>query len=147
MIRQSEEIVSKSKNIVELMPDIVHFIKCISNGSRSFKENNKEFSGVSILDPIRIKLISSDVSRCLISSKNLNKKNTNEEGTITFEKIMLARMQSIMSHHCGNHKHCRSENCQHKDVKLAERETRGFLHDKNEFPFNTKISFNENAPK
>ena len=61
------------------MPNVGHFIKLISNGFYSFKENDREFYGVSLLDPIRIKCVSSDVSRNLNSCNNLDKKNTKKK--------------------------------------------------------------------
>ena len=98
---------------------------------------------MSLLFPIRIKCISSDVSRHSISCKNLDEKNKNEAGMITFEKITLARMQSIAPHHCGNHNHCRLEYCQHKDIEFTKIATCRLLHDKNESLFNAKISIDE----
>ena len=56
------------------MSDVGHFMKYILNGFCSFKENNKDISGSNLLDPIRIKCISSDVSRHLNSCNNVDKK-------------------------------------------------------------------------
>ena len=68
------------------MPEIGHFIECISNGFSSFKEINKEFSCVSLSDPIRIKRIPSDVSLQPRSCKNLDKNHVSESDMIAFKK-------------------------------------------------------------
>ena len=73
------------QSIAVLIPDISYFITCVSNGFYSFKENHKEFSSVSLLDPIRTKRIFSDLSWYLNSCTNLDKINTNEEDTIALK--------------------------------------------------------------
>ena len=86
MYRKSDSIGSTSKNTSELIPEIRHFIECISNVFYSFKENNKEFSCVSLSIPIRIKRIPSVVSLESRSYKNLDKNNMSESDMITFKK-------------------------------------------------------------
>ena len=55
------------KDLAKPVPDIGHFIKCISNAFYKFKSENKAFDGVGMLQPLRIKSISSDISRHLRS--------------------------------------------------------------------------------
>ena len=57
----------------DTIPDIGHFIKCISNGFYTFKTKKKQFGGDGLLDPGRICSISSDVSRHLRSYSNEKK--------------------------------------------------------------------------
>ena len=47
------------------VPDIGHFIKCISNGFYKLRTTNKEVSGVGLLEPLRIRSMSADVSQHL----------------------------------------------------------------------------------
>ena len=74
--KQAELIGDAAKNVADQIPDIGHFIKCISNGFYTFKMKNKQFGGVGLLDPSRIRSISSDVSRHLRSYSNEKKGNT-----------------------------------------------------------------------
>ena len=53
------------KGSAKPVPDIGHFIKCISNAFYKFKTENKEYDGVGMLQPLRIKSMSSDISRHL----------------------------------------------------------------------------------
>ena len=61
--RQVELLGECVKNIAEHIPDIGHLVKCISNGFYTFKDKNKIYGGVNMLDVLRIKSISADVSR------------------------------------------------------------------------------------
>ena len=113
--RQAEIIGNEAKNIAEQIPDIGHFIKCISNGFYTIKTKNKEFSGVGLLEPQRIRSISADVSRHLrdyhrvSSNGNLNAQSINDQ-----KLVYLARISSIVPHHCGNHEYCNKKHCQYK---------------------------------
>ena len=62
-----------SKTMVGHTLDIGHLIKCISNGFYKFKTDNSEYGGKFVLNPLRIKAISADVSRHLCSF-NLRRK-------------------------------------------------------------------------
>ena len=55
--------------IVEHIPDIGHFIKTISDSFYKLKSQNSEYIGVALLNPVRIKIIASDVSCHLRSFK------------------------------------------------------------------------------
>ena len=72
--RQLEMLGSNDAEKDKLMPDIGHFIKSISNGFHSFKDKKSEFSGVSLLDPNRVRSTSSDVSRHLKDYHKIDKK-------------------------------------------------------------------------
>jgi hypothetical protein len=49
-------------DMAEYVPDIGHFIKCISNALFKLSGQNSELRGVSLLEATRIKAISSDIT-------------------------------------------------------------------------------------
>ena len=63
--KQTEIISEAANNKGKYIPGIVHFVKCISNGFYKQTNENKECSGVGLLDLQRIRYILSDISRDL----------------------------------------------------------------------------------
>ena len=117
--KQCELLGDLVKGIATHIPDIGHFIKTISNGFYKFKTKNKEYSGVGLLVPIRIKTISSDVSRHLRNYRdNMIKPNSIR----SFErKKCLDNIDSIIHHHCGNHDFCSLGWCKYKQIVYEEK--------------------------
>ena len=128
--RQCEIIGPSAANLAKLMPDVEHFIKCISNGFYSFKEKHKEYSGVNLLDPNSIRSISSDVSRHLKTYYAIDKKLLKKEEIMPLKIRYLKRINSIIPHHCGNHMNCTISHCKYKSLELAERITCGIVDEK-----------------
>ena len=62
-INKQAEIVPEFANKAEHIPDIGHFIKCISTGLFKLAKENSELRGVHLLEAARIKTICADVSR------------------------------------------------------------------------------------
>jgi hypothetical protein len=59
-------IIGEAANWIAVqVPDIGHFIKCISNGLYSLKERDRTLGGTGLLEPCRICLISSDICKHL----------------------------------------------------------------------------------
>ena len=107
------------------VPDIGHFIKCISNGFYKLRTTNKEVSGVGLLEPNRIRSMSADVSRHLREYKlekqsveitNIGKEEK-EELIKNQRKECLQRIDSIAHHHCGNHQYCTKSHCKYKEIE------------------------------
>ena len=128
--KQAEMIGETVKGIAEQIPDIGHFIKCISNGFYTFKTKNRQFRGVGLLDPNRIRSISADVSRHLRCYSNFTReiiKNSNctiEQKSEEINKARdqcLQRIDSIVHHHCGNHTFCDKAHCVYKQIEFEVR--------------------------
>ena len=117
--KQGELLGDFVKGIATHIPDIGHFIKTISNGFYKFKTAHKEYSGVGLLEPIRIKTISSDISRHLRNYRdNMNKPNSIR----SFERTKcLDNIDSIIHHHCGNHDFCSLGWCKYKQIIYEEK--------------------------
>ena len=105
--RQAAIIGKEAENIAEQIPYIGHFIKCISNGFYTIRIKNKEFSGVGVLEPQRIRSISADVSRYLTDYYRARTDiNRNTEEIDKLKSVYLTCIDSIIYHHCGNHQLC-----------------------------------------
>ena len=113
--RQCELLGELVRGIAEHIPDIGHFIKTISNGFYKYKTDFKEYSGVGCLTPVRIKTISSDISRHLRMYKiDRDKPNAIPE---VEKKKCLDNLESVVHHHCGNHKLCSLDWCKYKQIE------------------------------
>ena len=117
--RQVELLGECVKNIAEHIPDIGHLIKCISNGFYTFKEKNKIYGGVNMLDVLRIKSISADVSRHI---REFHKEKNYTGADVDAERVKcLKRLKSICHHHCGNHEFCEESHCAYVSISITEK--------------------------
>ena len=110
--RQAEIIGKEAQNIAEQIPDIGHFIKCISNGFHTIRRKNKEFSGVGLLELKRIRSIFTDVSRHLRDYHHVRTNGNLNAKTINNQKVVhLGYISSVVPHHEGNHIFCTKNHC------------------------------------
>ena len=124
---QNEIIGCAADRVAEHIPDIGHFIKCVSNGFYKLKEKNKEFSGVGLLDVSRIKAVSADVSRHLreynIVRKSISNSNESHElkkdNTKVGRNTCLSRIDLIIYHHCDNHEFCDRHHYKYKSIDFV----------------------------
>ena len=87
--RQLETTGSNVHDKESLIPGIGHFIKFLSNVFCAFNDKNSKFSGVSLLDPNRIRAISSNSSNHLKSHDEFYKPNSNLEHIISLQNTCL----------------------------------------------------------
>ena len=116
------------------VPDLGHLIKCISNGFFKLKSTNTEFSGKKLLHPLRIKCMSSDISRFLRSYK----KAIDVIGSVKNleRQKCLENLASVVPHHCGNHSKCKQEFCKYLQLAQARKMSNdvcGTIEDKQAF--------------
>ena len=77
LILEQERILGKSvKGIAKPVPDIGHFIKCISNEFYKFKGLHKVYARTGMLEPLRIKSMTSDISKHLRKYNSKKKERT-----------------------------------------------------------------------
>eukprot|EP00985_Skeletonema_marinoi_P018417 scaffold10289_cov75-Skeletonema_marinoi.AAC.1 len=101
------------------LPDIGHFIKCISNALHSLASKHSDLRGVALLEPARIKSITSDVTKILKAYgkefKQLKAKYDNDDDMKPELDVRrasaLKRINAIVPHHCMDHSGCSVEDC------------------------------------
>ena len=96
-------------DVAKVIPDIGHFIKCISNAFYTFKSKNTVFGGIGMLEPLRIKSMTSDISNHL-RAYNKKKQEPNVD-FVDLKQDCLKRIKSVVHHHSGNHDECNIEDC------------------------------------
>jgi hypothetical protein len=126
LFKAQEELLTKPYNITlprepRQLPDIGHFIKTVSNGLYTLGNNNNALKGVSLLEPSRIRAISSDVSKHLRTYNNelVNHKHDEKEGSWKDEARhrCLKAIGSIVPHHAGNHVTCSPKYCEYLRIQ------------------------------
>ncbi|KAL7535209.1 hypothetical protein ACHAXR_006341 [Thalassiosira sp. AJA248-18] len=107
----------------EYLPDIGHFIKCISGGLHKIAGDNSHLRGVHLLEAARIKTMCDDISRILRQyqygvefrqmsrSNDLDMKEKLDQG----RNVALKRISCVIPHHCGYH-----ENCTYGDCRMVQ---------------------------
>ncbi|KAL7547979.1 hypothetical protein ACHAWF_017085 [Thalassiosira exigua] len=108
----------------EYLPDIGHFIKCISNAFFALATNNAELRGKSLLDASRIRAMCSDIVKylreCGDELRALAKWNGNDTDTQK-DKICnraLVRIDTCIHHHCNDHEYCHSTDCLYRRTEM-----------------------------
>ena len=101
----------------EYLPDIGHFIKCISNAFFGLATKNSELRGKSLLEAPRIRCICADISKHLRKFGRDVKVLSTQDDDESKEKLAkgrercLAGIDAVVHHHCGDHSHCCSSDC------------------------------------
>ncbi|KAL7545351.1 hypothetical protein ACHAWF_015517 [Thalassiosira exigua] len=115
-IKVQSEIVPSFVGVAEYFPDIGHFVKCISGGFHKLASNNAELRGVSLLESARIKAMVADISRILREYgqqyKGVGVGTGSAAKVNALREVAIARIASIIPHHCGDHSNCRYVDCQ-----------------------------------
>ncbi|KAL7545104.1 hypothetical protein ACHAWF_008471 [Thalassiosira exigua] len=116
-INKQAEIVPAFDNRAMHIPDIGHFIKCISGGLHKLAQQNSYLRGVNLLEAARIKTICSDVSGVLrwyglkLKELSISKEPSDKAKLDEYRKEALARIKNIIPHHCGDHTNCSTNDC------------------------------------
>jgi hypothetical protein len=120
---QAEIVGPAAAGAAERIPDIGHFIKTVSNGLYKAASDDPTLKGKDLLEPARIKMISSDLATHLRNYHDKSIGLAGSPGTTTSDqneidaKRTAARMycleciDSLIPHHSGNHELCKIENC------------------------------------
>lgn len=130
-IKKQASIIMEFEGKAIYVPDIGHFIKCISNALFYLAKNNSTLRGVSLLEASRIKAITTDITtiikaygremKCIREECNGNTSIMNEKLKVAREATMT-RISAIIPHHCNDHSTCSRVDCY---VKTRERH---YLH-------------------
>ena len=106
------------KGLAEQDPDGGHLIKCISNGYYDTAEHDKSLKGAGLLEPTRIRAISSDVGKHIRTFHNkLASLEMTPNDLALARSACLKAMGAIIPHHCGNHKECDVSYCKYLQLK------------------------------
>ena len=92
------------------------------------REKNSEFSGMNLLDPNRIRAMSSDVSRRLKRYDKVDKHESNSKDILSLQNTCFQRVNSIVPHHCGDHSCCKASHFKQKSMQLSEKNSLWFQH-------------------
>jgi hypothetical protein len=128
---QVDIIGAAAEGKAEGFPSIEHLMKCISNGFYTLADKNSTLKGAGLLQPARIKSITSDVNTVIRSSslclQSLNRQETKK--TISKDEAKVKRdaahkqclkdVHAIIPHHCGDHTQCSSLHCRYQQAKRA----------------------------
>ena len=116
-IAQQAEFVPSFAGKGEYLPDIGHFIKCISNALYKLASNSPQLRGKMLLEPSRIRCICSDISKYLREYGDEIRKLEGEENEESKAKQdeqrerCLRRIEALIHHHCGDHEVCDAADC------------------------------------
>ena len=135
---QFEFIGAVVANIVEYLPDIGHFIKTVSNALYDLGEHDPNLKGSCLLEPARIRAMSSDLAMHFRDFNVVLKKFVNKEPDQLSEleqtelnqsrQRCLKRIDAIVPHHCGDHRKCDEACCLYLQIKrrlIVRKQTTG----------------------
>jgi hypothetical protein len=141
---QVDAIGDVAANIAIQLPDIGHFIKTVSNALYELAEHDTILKGAYLLEASRIRAMSSDLAGHIrefnhtlemFCNKDPNDLSPNDHHSIdTCRDLCLQRIESIVPHHCGNHRKCDVAYCGFlkikKRLKAIKKSTgKEFTHD------------------
>jgi len=122
-IKKQADLVPSFEGKAEYLPDIGHFIKCISNSFYKLATSSPELKGKSLLEAPRIRCMCGDISKYLreygAEYKFWSRSNDPKAG----EKLdlcrdrALARIAALVHHHCGDHEHCSAQDCKYRQTE------------------------------
>ncbi|KAL7536484.1 hypothetical protein ACHAXR_007193 [Thalassiosira sp. AJA248-18] len=122
-IKKQVEIVPSFQGKAEYLPDIGHFIKCISNSFFALATKNAELRGKCLLEAPRIRCMCGDISKYLREYGDDYRKWSSSDDIDAEEKLnksrdrALNRIDALVHHHCGDHKYCASTDCLFRDTE------------------------------
>jgi len=101
--------------LAKQVPDIGHFVKTVSNAFYKLANEDSTIKGAGLLEPTRIRALSSDVSKHLRRYHEKRKKQPMDVAKLRAE--CLSSLKAIVPHHAGNHNCCSSEWCKFQQIK------------------------------
>ena len=126
---QAEIVGPAADGVAERIPDIGHFIKTVSNGLYKLASEDPTLKGKDLLEPSRIKMISSDLAAHLRNYHAQSIGLALSPGTSNSDEIDAKRtaaqmyclecIDSLIPHHCGNHELCKVENCLYRKTERS----------------------------
>ena len=124
-ISKQAEIVGDSwEGKAEYVPDIGHFIKCISNAFFALATKHSELRGKNLLEPTRIKALCGDLLKYLREYGEFYKahcNNDSEKELVDKErKRAMQRIANLVNHHCGDHDGCEVDDCLYRQAQNNE---------------------------
>lgn len=106
-------------DVAEQIPDVGHFIKTVSNGLYGLTVKCREYGGVGLLTPSRIRFHLREYNN---EQNNLGTRITNtielKDKITEARAVCLQRINSIIHHHCGNHDFCHKSHRKYKEIEL-----------------------------
>lgn len=109
--KQHQILGSVVDNKAEHFPDIGHTVKNSSNEMYKLRDKDTSFRGKNCLSNMRIKSISSDITKAV-------KEYSNYVGDEVKRNECLDQLRTIIRHHCNDHSHCKQEKfCSHLKVR------------------------------
>lgn len=110
------------------IPDIGHFIKCISGRLHNLAKQNSHLRGVHLLEAAQIKTVCADISR-IIRKYGVQLRQLNHEDIESRRNTAMNRLSCVVPHHCGDHSSCCYDDC-----KMKKLERHAIARYKVEFP-------------
>eukprot|EP00986_Skeletonema_menzelii_P015095 scaffold11045_cov138-Skeletonema_menzelii.AAC.1 len=119
-INKQASIITEFDGIALYLPDIGHFIKCISNGFFNLAGKDNTLKGAALLEASRIKAISTDITKILKEYGKQMKCIEDECGDNTSllegklnvaREAAMKRINAIIPHHCNDHSSCGRADC------------------------------------
>lgn len=120
-INKQASIITEFDGIAIYLPDIGHFIKCISNALYALANKESTLRGAALLEANRIKAISTDITKILKEyGKEMEriKEEFGDDASVVFETTLnsareaaIKRINAIIPHHCNDHSSCSREDC------------------------------------
>ena len=129
------------------MIDTGYFIKYISNRLHSFKEKNKEFYSVNLLNLNQIRSMLSDILQYSKSYDKINKKYIKKDKLLSIQNIILKWIHVIILHYCRNYVRYTTSYYKYESTELVERRVHELAGEKNELLSNIKLNSNEKYSK
>ncbi|EJK56195.1 hypothetical protein THAOC_23970, partial [Thalassiosira oceanica] len=117
--RQAELVGDSWKGKAQYCPDIGHFIKCISNALFTLANKNTELRGKNLLEPVRIKVLVSDILK-YIREYGADYKayvSTDKSKLDEARARCLRRIENLIHHHCGDHGGCEMGDCKYLQIE------------------------------
>ena len=111
------ELVPTFAGKAEYLPDIGHFIKCISNSFYKLATKHTELRGKNLLEAPRIRCICSDISQYLRDFGVELRKGIQGEELEKQRKRCLRRIDAVIHHHCGDHERCEPADCLYRRIE------------------------------
>lgn len=116
-IRKQSEIVPTYQGKAQYLPDIGHFIKCISNSFYALSKKYAELKGVSLLEPSRIRCICGDISKYL-REYGEDLRNVKDPDKLDKSRTLtMRRIDNLIDHHCGDHSCCEVADCKYRQTE------------------------------